>query len=41
MISKLDVSKTAEKDLDAIRAQDDVFDEFTKKLVDITFKNKK
>lgn len=40
IITKLDTSKQPEKDLDLIRAQDPVFDEFTKLLVDITFKDK-
>lgn len=40
IITKLDTSKQPEKDLDLIRAQDPVFDDFTKLLVDITFKDK-
>lgn len=40
IIKKLDCSKTPEKDLDLIRSQDSVFDDFTKKLVEITFKEK-
>ncbi|KAG2228859.1 hypothetical protein BDF21DRAFT_400600 [Thamnidium elegans] len=40
IIKKLDCSNTPEKDLDLIRSQDSVFDDFTKKLVEITFKEK-
>lgn len=40
IIKKLDSSKTPEKDLDLIRDQDSIFDDFTKKLVEITFKEK-
>jgi hypothetical protein len=40
IIKKLDSSDTPEKDLDLIRSQDSIFDDFTKKLVEITFKEK-
>ena len=40
IIEKIDSSKTPEKDLDLIRSQDTVFDEFTKKLVEITYQEK-
>ncbi|CEP13098.1 hypothetical protein [Parasitella parasitica] len=40
IIAKLDTSSQPEKDLDSIRDQDPVFDDFTKLLVDITFKDK-
>lgn len=40
IIQKIDTSKTPEKDLDLIRSEDTIFDDFTKKLVEITYKEK-
>lgn len=40
IIKKIDLSKTPEKDLDYIRSEDTIFDDFTKKIVEITFKEK-
>lgn len=40
LIRAIDSSKTPEKDLDYVQNHDEVFDEFTKKLVEITFKEK-
>ncbi|OBZ88322.1 hypothetical protein A0J61_03628 [Choanephora cucurbitarum] len=40
VITKIDASETPEKDLDRVRAEYPKFDEFTKLLVDITFKQK-
>lgn len=40
IIKKIDCSKTPEKDLNFIRSEDSVFDDFTKKLVEITYKEK-
>ncbi|KAI8636799.1 hypothetical protein BD408DRAFT_425508 [Parasitella parasitica] len=40
IIAKLDASNQPEKDLDLLRDQDPVFDDFAKLLVDVTFKDK-
>lgn len=40
IIRELDSSKTPEKDLDRVRDADEKFDELTKKLVEITYKDK-
>lgn len=40
IIRQIDTSKTPEKDLDYVRNHDEKFDELTKKLVEITYKDK-
>lgn len=39
-MKKVDSSPAPEKLLDALRSEDSVFDDFTQKLVEITFKEK-
>ncbi|KAI9019499.1 hypothetical protein CLU79DRAFT_720202 [Phycomyces nitens] len=41
LITKIDTSNDPEKDLDAARASDEIFDEFVKKILDVVSDQKK